>query len=188
MIGRTVRKLFLPRLLAIHVLIVWHVMLENGVSGGILQHAQGGIDSHLAVKHDEVLAPGAGRLSLGGKVRLPIAHDLHGDTTLQRQAVASYNFLFRKEMLPCEHVKWRKRKMIGRTHLVIIIIDIGIGCIGGRRPLDALVILEQTRVCSRNGVDERSCLWSELEVDDVTHFENWRNLRSCSHASLDLIV
>ena len=58
MSGRAVRKLLLPRLLAIHVLIVWHVMLENGVSGGIFRHARGGIDSHLAVKHAEVLAPG----------------------------------------------------------------------------------------------------------------------------------
>ena len=129
--GRAVRKLFLPRLLAVHVLIVWHVMLKNGVSGCILRHARCGIDGHLAVQHAEVLAPDAGRLSLSGKVRLPIAHDLRCDTTLQRQAVASYDFLFRKEMLPCEHVKWRKRKMSGRTHLVIGIIGVGNGCISG---------------------------------------------------------
>ena len=90
---------------------------------------------------------------MGGKVRLPIAHDLRGDTTLQRQAVASYNFLFRKEMLPCEHVKWRKRKMSGRLRLVVVII---IGGIGGRRPLDALVVLEQARMCVLE-VDERGC-------------------------------
>ena len=77
---------------------------------------------------------------MGDKVRLPIAHDLRCDTTLQRQAVASYDFLFRKEMLPCEHVKWRKRKMSGRALLVVVII--GIGGIGVRRPLDALVVLE----------------------------------------------
>ena len=82
---------------------------------------------------------------MSGKMRLPITHDLRCDATLQRQAVASYNFLFRKEMLPCEHVKWRKRKMIGRTHLVIIIIDIGIGCIGGRRPLNACLLQEWGR-------------------------------------------
>ena len=68
---------------------------------------------------------------MGGKVRLPVAHDLRCDATLQRQAVASYDFLFRKEMLPCEHVKWRKRKMSGRALLVVVII--GIGGIGGRR-------------------------------------------------------
>ena len=81
---------------------------------------------------------------MGGKVRLPIAHDLRCDATLQRQAVASYNFLFRKEMLPCEHVKWRKRKRSGRAHLVVVVM--GIGGIGGRRPLDALVVLDQARM------------------------------------------
>ena len=91
---------------------------------------------------------------MGGKVRLPIAHDLRCDTTLQRQAVASYDFLFRKEMLPCEHVKWRKRKMSGRAPLVVVII--GDGGIGGRRPLDALVVLEQARMCVLE-VDERGC-------------------------------
>ena len=114
----------LPRLLAIHVLIVWHVMLKNGVSGSILRHARCGIDSHLSVKHAEVLAPAAGRLILGGKVRLPIAHDLGSDTTLQGQAAAGSDFLFRKEMLPCEHVKWRKRKMSGITYRSIIAIGI----------------------------------------------------------------
>jgi len=32
-------------------------------------------------------------------VRLPIAHDLRSDTTLQRQAETGSDFLFRKEML-----------------------------------------------------------------------------------------
>ena len=90
---------------------------------------------------------------MGGNVRLPIAHDLRCDATLQRQAVASYNFLFRKEMLPCEHVKWRKRKMSGRALLVVII---GVGGIGDWRPLDALVVLEQARMCVLE-VDERGC-------------------------------
>ena len=45
------------------------------------------------------------------KVRLPVALDLCGDTALQRRRATSYYFLFRKEMLPCEHVEWRKRKM-----------------------------------------------------------------------------
>ena len=139
MSGRAVRKLFLPRLLAIHVLIIGHVILKNGVAGSILRRAGCGIDSHLAVKHAEVLAPGAGWLSLGDKVRLPIAHDLRCDPALRRQAVASDDFLFRKEMLPCEHVKWRKRKVSGRAHLVVII---GNGGVSVRRPLDALVVLE----------------------------------------------
>ena len=104
---------------------------------------------------------------MGSKVRLPIAHDLRCDTTLQRQAVASYDFLFRKEMLPCEHVKWRKRKMSGRTHLVIIIIGIGNDCIGGRRPLDALVVLEQTRMRVLE-VDERSCQPGGVVVKALT--------------------
>ena len=103
---------------------------------------------------------------MGGKVRLPIAHDLRGDTTLQRQAVASYDFLFRKEMLPCEHVKWRKRKMSGRTHLVITIV-VGNGCISGRRPLDALVVLEQTRMRERE-VDERGCHPGGVVVQALT--------------------
>ena len=90
------------------------------------------------MKHAEVLTPAAGRLSF--KVRLPIAHDLGSDTTLQWQAATGSDFLFRKEMLPCEHVKWRKRKMSGRALLVVVII--GIGGIGVRRPLDALVVLE----------------------------------------------
>ena len=91
---------------------------------------------------------------MGGKVRLPIAHDLGCDATLQRQAVASYDFLFRKEMLPCEHVKWRKRKMSGRALLVVVII--GVGGIGDWRPLDAVVVLEQARMCVLE-VDERGC-------------------------------
>ena len=91
---------------------------------------------------------------MGGKMRLPITHDLRCDATLQRQAVASYNFLFRKEMLPCEHVKWRKRKMSGMALLVVVII--GVGGVGGRRPLDALVVLEQARMCVLE-VDERGC-------------------------------
>ena len=90
---------------------------------------------------------------MGDKVRLPIAHDLRCDPALRRQAVASDDFLFRKEMLPCEHVKWRKRKMSGRAHLVVII---GNGGISVRRPLDALVVLEQTRMCALE-VDERGC-------------------------------
>ena len=102
---------------------------------------------------------------MGGKVRLPIAHDLRCDTTLQRQAVASYDFLFRKEMLPCEHVKWRKRKMSGRTHLVIMII--GNGGISGRRPLDALVVPEQTRMRERE-VDERGCHPGGVVVQALT--------------------
>ena len=102
---------------------------------------------------------------MGGKVRLPIAHDLRGDTTLQRQAVASYDFLFRKEMLPCEHVKWRKRKMSGRALLVVVII--GIGGVGGRRPLDALVVLEQARMCVLE-VDERGCHLGGVVVKALT--------------------
>ena len=48
--------------------MIWHVMLEDGVAGGALRHPRCGIDCHLAVKHVEVLAPEAGRLSLGGDV------------------------------------------------------------------------------------------------------------------------
>ena len=70
--GRELQELFLARVLAVQILIVWHVMLEYGVSGGILRHTRGGLDSHLTVKHAEVLAPAAGRLTLGSKVRLPI--------------------------------------------------------------------------------------------------------------------
>ena len=70
-------------------------------------------------------------------------------------------------MLPCEHVKWRKRKMSGRTHLVTIIIGIGNGCIGGRRPLDALVVLEQTRMRVLE-VDERSCQPNGVVVKALT--------------------
>ena len=94
MSGREVQELFLTRVLALQILIVGHVMLEYGVAGGILRRARCGIDSHLAVKHAEVLSPATGRLILGGTVRLPIAHDLRGDTTLQRQTAASYYFLF----------------------------------------------------------------------------------------------
>ena len=97
---------------------------------------------------------------MGSKVRLPIAHDLRCDTTLQRQAVASYDFLFRKEVLPCEHVKWRKRKMSGRTHRVITIVN-------GWRPLDALVVLEQTRMRERE-VDERGCHPGGVVVQALT--------------------
>ena len=57
--------------------------------------------------------------------------------------------------------------MSGRTNLVIVIIGIGIGCIGGRRPLDALVILEQTRVRVLE-VDERSCQPSVVVVKALT--------------------
>ena len=95
------------------------------------------------MKHAEILTPAAGRLSF--KVRLPIAHDLRSDTTLQRQAAAGSDFLFRKEMLPCEHVKWRKRKMSAITYLIIVII------VSGRRidclcRLDALVVPQQARM------------------------------------------
>ena len=102
---------------------------------------------------------------MGGKVRLPVAHDLRCDATLQRQAVASYNFLFRKEMLPCEHVKWRKRKMSGRALLVVV--TMGVGCVGGRRPLDALVVLEQARMCVLE-VDERGCHPGGVVVQALT--------------------
>ena len=77
------------------------------------------------MKHAEVLAPAAERLSF--KVRLPIAHDLCSDTTLQRQAAAGSDFLFRNEMLPCEHVKWRERKMSAITYRVIVVIMIKVG-------------------------------------------------------------
>ena len=76
---------------------------------------------------------------MGGKVRLPIAHDLGCDATLQRQAVASYDFLFRKEMLPCEHVKWRKRKMSDIAYLIVVRIVSG-HRIDGRCSLGALVV------------------------------------------------
>ena len=105
------------------------------------------------MKHAEVLAPAAGRLSY--KVRFPIAHDLGSDTTLQRQAAAGSHFLFRKEMLPCEHVKWRKRKMSAITYLIIVII------VSGRRidcwcRLDALVVPQQARMRLLE-VGERGC-------------------------------
>ena len=90
---------------------------------------------------------------MGGKVRLPIAHDLRCDATLQRQAVASYDFLFRKEMLPCEHVKWRKRKGSGVAYLVVIVVG-RVRRIFGRYRLDALVILQQARMRLLE-VDER---------------------------------
>ena len=65
-----------------------------------------------------LLTPADGRLSI--EVRLPIAHDLRGDPTLPRQAETGSDFLFRKEMLPCEHVKWRKRKRSGTANLIVV--------------------------------------------------------------------
>ena len=90
-IGWAVRKLFLR---AIQVLTVGHVMLEYGVARGTLRHARCGIDCHLAVKHTEVLAPEAGRLSVDREVRLPASHDLRGDAAMPRQAATGQHFLF----------------------------------------------------------------------------------------------
>ena len=78
-------------------------------------------------------------------MRRPIAHDLRSDTMLQRQAAAGADFLFRKEMLPCEHVKWRKRKMSTIGYHVIVVI-IRVYRIDGRRRLDALVFPQQARM------------------------------------------
>ena len=36
MIGMAVRELFLARFLAVRILVVWHVMLEDRVAGGAL--------------------------------------------------------------------------------------------------------------------------------------------------------
>ena len=98
------------------------------------------------MKHPEVLTPAAGRLSF--EVRLPIAHDLRSDTTLQRQAETGSDFLFRKEVLPCEHVKWRKRKMSDIAYLIVVRIVSG-HRIDGRCSLDALVVPSTETV--RNG-------------------------------------
>ena len=105
------------------------------------------------MKHPEVLTPAAGRLSF--EVRLPIAHDLRSDTTLQRQAATGSDFLFRKEMLPCEHVKWRKRKMSAITYLINVSIISGLR-IDGRCLLDALVVPQQARMRLLE-IGERGC-------------------------------
>jgi len=126
----------LARLLAVRLLVVGHVVLQDGVAGLALRHARDGVDGHLAVKHAQVLAPGAGRLLLGGEVRLPVAHDSCGDTALQRRRATSYYFLFRKEMLPCEHVEWRKRRMSGSRCLCVVGGGIG-RVVGSGRRLDA---------------------------------------------------
>ena len=52
--------------------------------------------------------------------------------------------------------------MRGRAHLVVVII--GNGGIGGRRPLDALVVLDQARM-------------SVLEVDEVMNLETQFDLQ-----------
>ena len=44
MSGRAVRELFLTRVLAVRILIVWHVMLEDGMTGSVLLHPRCGID------------------------------------------------------------------------------------------------------------------------------------------------
>ena len=44
MSSRAVRELFLPRVLAVRVLIIWHVMLEDGMTGSVLLHPRCGID------------------------------------------------------------------------------------------------------------------------------------------------
>jgi hypothetical protein len=122
------------------------------VTGSVHLHPRCGTDRHLAMKHAEVLTPAAGRLSF--KVRLPIAHDLGSDTTLQGQAAAGSDFLFRKEMLPCEHVKWRKRKMSAVTHLISVIVSSR--RIDGRCRLDALIVSHQA--CMRLlEIGERGC-------------------------------
>jgi len=86
-------------------------------------------------------------------VRLPVAHDLCGDTALHRRRATSYYFLFRKEMLPCEHVEWRKRKMSGSRCLCVV--GVGVGSFGSGRRLDAVAVLEQVRVRLLE-VDERA--------------------------------
>ena len=88
-------------------------------------------------------------------MRRPIAHDLRSDTMLQRQAAAGADFLFRKEMLPCEHVKWRKRKMSTIRYHVIVVVIIRVYRVGRRR-LDALVFLQQARMRLIK-VGERGC-------------------------------
>ena len=88
-------------------------------------------------------------------MRLPIAHDPRSDTTLQRQAETGSDFLFRKEMLPCEHVKWRKRKM-GAIACLIIVRIVSAHHIDGRCSLDALVVPQQARMRLLE-IGERGC-------------------------------
>ena len=44
MSSRAVRELFLLRVLGVRVLIIWHVILEDGMTGRVLLHPRCGID------------------------------------------------------------------------------------------------------------------------------------------------
>ena len=44
MSSRGVRELFLPRVLAVRVLIIWHVMLKDGMTGSVRLRPRCGID------------------------------------------------------------------------------------------------------------------------------------------------
>ena len=117
-------------------------------------------------------------------MRLPIAHDLRSDATLQRQAETCSDFLFRKEMLPCEHVKWRKRKMSGITYLVVIAI---VGRAGGRRCLNALEVLQQVHV----RLLETTSRAADQVVWSSRHWpcrSQWRTCARCaSHPTEELV-
>ena len=119
-------------------------MLEDGVARLAVVCARGGDASVRAVEHAQVLAPCAGRLGFSCGVRAPVAHDLPGDATLQRQDAASSDLFFRKLVLLVKQVERRKGKRGGGTGLRVI--GTGGSRRGVRRGLDAFVLLNQAPV------------------------------------------
>ena len=88
-------ELALLVLRAVGLLLVRHVMLQDGVTGLALFFARGGDACMRAVERAQVLAPDAGRRLQCCSMWAPVAHDLCRDTALRRQHTASSDFLFR---------------------------------------------------------------------------------------------
>ena len=124
---------------AVGVLLVRHVVLQDGVARLAVVCARGGDASVRAVEHAQVLAPCAGRLGFSCGMRAPVAHDLPGDATLQRQDAASSDLFFRKLVLLVKQVERRKGE--GRGSALCPVVGVGDARVGGGSRFDTLVIL-----------------------------------------------
>ena len=86
-----------------------------------------------------MLAPCAGRLGFSCGMRAPVAHDLPGDATLQRQDAASSDLFFRKLVLLVKQVERRKGEGRGSALCPVV----GVGNASGGSRFDTLVVLDQ---------------------------------------------